>query len=251
MLKAIIIDDEVHCIDRLESLLKTHLFADVTLLASCATSEEAKTAISSLNPDLVFLDIELGETNAFEFLNSLPSTPFHIIFTTAFEKYAVKAFKFSGAADYLLKPIDLDELKSAVSKVKNDQQHTNNTEMLAMLRQNFLLTKGESKIITIPTINGLSFLNVQDIIRCKSDVNYTTIYLNDKTSIMVAKTLKEFENLLSESGFFRVHNSHLVSLKYIKNYNKGKGGYITLKDNTEIEVSTRRKDEFFKWLSTV
>jgi two-component system LytT family response regulator len=204
-------------------------------------------AIVRLQPDLVFLDIQLQENTGFDLLHRLPDITFDIIFVTAYEKYAVQAFKFS-AIDYLLKPVDPDDLQQAVSRLQQRRSKEEVARKFETLFHNLKNIPGLSKRISIPTVNGLVFLPVSDIVRCESHINYTTIFLRDGQKLTVAKTLKEFEELLSEYNFYRVHNSHLINLACIKRYNKGKGGFVSMSDNTEIEVSTRRKEDLLKRL---
>lgn len=248
MINTIIIDDEQHCIDRLSGLLSEHCNHLVKIAGSYKSVREGIDAINALQPDLIFLDVQIGNETGFDLLKQLGKKNVEVIFTTAFEKYAVQAFKFS-AVDYLLKPVDPDDLKQAVDKLKEKISFDESSKKMEVLLNNLKNIQGVAKRIGIPTINGLVFLSVSDIIRCQSDVNYTTIFSKDNTKLMVAKTLKEFEELLTEYNFFRVHNSHLINLAYIKSYNKGKGGYVTMMDNSEVEVSTRRKEEFMKVLA--
>ena len=244
MIQAIIIDDEQHCIDRLKNLIHTYCNQNVNIIETYNNIEDAYIGLQTIKPDLVFLDIQINRETGFDLLRKLPGFSFEVIFTTAYEQYAVKAFKFS-ATDYLLKPIDVDDLKDSLKRIKESKPKGN----LDLLIENIKNIQHHTKKITVPTLNGLEFLNIQDILHCKSDVNYTTIFMKDKSKLMVAKTLKEFEGILSNFNFFRIHNSHLVNLNYIKSYNKGKGGYVTLEDQTEIEVSTRRKDDFLQKLA--
>ncbi len=248
MIRAIIIDDEQHCITHLQNLLKEHFSDTVDLMNSYQTLETGIKGIIAQRPDLLFLDVQIGDKTGFDVLRNFTTINFEVIFTTAYEKYAVQAFKFS-AIDYLLKPIDIEDLKQGMERLKGKIAKNEMATKLDTLFHNLKDLQGGSKKICVPVLNGYVFLQVNDIIRCQSDINYTTLFLNNKQKIVVAKTLKEFEEMLREYHFFRVHNSHLVNLAYIKAYNKGKGGYITLQDNTEIEVSTRRKDEFLKGLS--
>lgn len=248
MIKAIIIDDEQHCIDRLKNLIANYLSNEVSIIESYTNIDDAYKGIVALQPDLVFLDVQINRETGFDLLRKIPTISFDVIFTTAFEQYAIKAFKFS-AADYLLKPIDVDDLKDSIKRIKEDERKAPKDESLNLLIANIKNIQHHTKKITVPTLNGLEFLTIQDILHCKSDVNYTTIFMKDKTKLMVAKTLKEFEGILSSYNFFRVHNSHLVNLNHIKSYHKGKGGYLILEDHTEIEVSTRRKDDFLQKLS--
>lgn len=250
MIKAIIIDDEQHCIDRLKNLMVNYLSNEVDIIDSYTNIDDAYKGIIALQPDLVFLDVQINRETGFDLLRKLPIISFDVIFTTAFEQYAIKAFKFS-AADYLLKPIDVDDLKDSIKRIREGENKAPKNENLNLLIANIKNIQHHTKKITVPTLNGLEFLTIQDILHCKSDVNYTTIFMKDKTKLMVAKTLKEFEGILSSYNFFRVHNSHLVNLNYIKSYHKGKGGYLILEDNTEIEVSTRRKDDFLQRLSEI
>jgi two-component system, LytTR family, response regulator len=247
MIKAIIIDDEQHCINRIEHILREYCLNEVELTGSFETVDAGLAAIKKLKPQLVFLDVEIHDKTGFDLLKQIPDIDFEVIFTTAYDKYAVQAFKFS-AIDYLLKPVDADELQQAINKLKEKFSKTEMSQKLDTLFHNLKTIKDGSKKICVPVLNGLIFLNVNEIIRCESNINYTTLFIKDKQKILVAKTLKEFEELLSEYNFFRVHNSHLINLDYIKSYNKGKGGSVSMTDGSEIEVSTRRKEDFLKRL---
>lgn len=249
MIRTLIIDDEQHCIDRLVHLLEIHK-DHVHLMDALQSVEEGVTAIKKFKPDLIFLDVQINDKTGFDLLKQINAYDFEVIFTTAHDKYAVQAFKFS-AVDYLLKPVDEDDLQQALEKVSKKVAEKTNNDRLEVLLYNLKSTKGTTKKISIPTVNGFVFVQVTDILRCQSEINYTTIFLKDKQKITVAKTLKEFEELLTEYNFFRVHNSHLINLAYIKSYNKGKGGIVTMMDQTDIEVSTRRKDELLKRLSEI
>lgn len=250
MIKVIIIDDEQHCIDRLvKQLIPSHEKL-LEFIGSARSVEEGVKSITLLKPELVFLDVQLHEKTGFDLLRTLPEINFAIIFTTAHEKFAIQAIKFS-ALDYLLKPIDEEDLNIALLKFINDTSKKITSEKINILLQNTQKNNGIPKKIIVPTVSGFEFLDIANIIRCKSDINYTTIYLRDKQKLVVAKTLKEFEELLSGHSFFRIHNSHLINLGFIKSYNKGKGGSVILTDGTEIEVSSRRKDDFLKRLSAL
>ncbi len=250
MIRALIIEDEQHCIDRLTSLITDRCKDSVLLLGAFTSVEDGKQAIAKHQPDVVFLDVQIKDKTGFDLLQHLNDVKFEVIFTTAFEKYAVQAFKFS-AIDYLLKPVDPDDLLRAVDKLKEKLAGGEMSQKLDVLFHNLKSIEGASKRISIPTINGLIFLQVADIIRCQSDVNYTDIFLRDRKKITVARTLKDFEELLIEYNFYRVHNSHLINLAHIKEYNKGKGGYVSMVDGSEVEVSSRRKADFLKSLSAL
>lgn len=243
MIQAIIIDDEQHCTDRLAGLLKDHYADSILLAATAASVKEGIKAIKEYQPNLIFLDVQIHDRTGFDLLRECGSINFKIIFTTAYDRFAIQAIKFS-AIGYLLKPIDEDDLAEALNKLK--ETSVENTNLMAGVIETNFTQPAKKKKLTIPTGSELLFLNIDEIIRCHSDVNYTTIYKKDKQKIVVAKTLKEFEELLADQDFFRVHNSDLINLAYIKSYNKGKGGSVVLDDGTELEVSTRRKDDFLK-----
>jgi two-component system LytT family response regulator len=251
MITALIIDDEQHCIERLKNLLENNFSSDIEIIGKFSSIDDGVRAIKTLHPEVVFLDVQIeGDRTGFDLLKQLDKINFDVIFTTAFEKYAVQAFKFS-AIDYLLKPVDKDDLEQAIQKLKEKHSSNETAGKFDVLFHNLKNLQGASKRICVPVINGLVVVQITDIVRCESSVNYTTIYLKDKQKITVAKTLKEFEDMLTDYNFFRVHNSHLINLNYIKSYNKGKGGYVTMTDDSSIEVSTRRKDEFLKKLMEV
>src|SRR5690606_5695112 len=206
MIKAIIIDDEQHCIDRLEALLKPYSNT-ITIIGSYLTVDTGVQGIESLSPEVVFLDVQIHEQTGFDVLKTVQQLNFEVIFTTAFEMYAVQAFKFS-AIDYLLKPIDADDFRLAIDKLSQKIEAKDFSKKVKVLLDNISKNDVQKKI-TIPTLDGLEFLEVSNIIRCEADINYTIIHTKDGRKIMVAKTLKSFEALLSDCNFFRVHNSHL------------------------------------------
>jgi len=248
MITAIIIDDEQHCTDRLNNLLHENFKNDIELTGSFDNIEDGMTGIGKLQPDLVFLDVCINDKTAFDLLETLERISFDLIFTTAYDKYAVQAFKFS-AVDYLLKPIDKDDLRVAIDKLKDKISVENTARKFEALFHNIKSTQVAHKRICVAIGNKLEVVPVSNIVRCESSGNYTTIYLKDQPKILVSKTLKEFEDLLGEYDFFRVHNSDLINLAFVKSYNKGKGGAVLMADNKNIEVSTRRKDEFLKRLA--
>jgi two-component system, LytTR family, response regulator len=250
MITTIIIDDEQHCIDRLTNLLKENYSSSINLLGTFNNIEDGLKAINVMHPQLIFLDVQIHDKTGFDLLQQISKVDFDVIFTTAYEKYAVQAFKFS-ALDYLLKPITADDLGEAVGKLKVKFSKNDMSFKIDSLFHNLKNMHTATKKICVPVVTGIVFLDIVDIIRCESDVNYTTIFLKDKQKLVVAKTLKEFEEMLTEYNFFRVHNSHLINLNYIKSFNKGKGGFVTLTDNCVIEVSTRRKDDFLKAIASI
>ncbi|TRZ46243.1 LytR/AlgR family response regulator transcription factor [Robertkochia solimangrovi] len=245
MIKALIIDDEIHCIEELQLLLKS--FGNTVQVAGFAqTVGEGIDLIGKVQPDLIFLDIQIGDSTGFELIERVSLGSMNVIFTTAYDTYALQAFRFS-ALDYLLKPIETESLKRALDKHEREISSKYLEQKLDILMHN-LTRVNSNKRITIPTSEGYEFVEISGIIRCQADVNYTDIYLDSGKKITVSKTLKSFEEMLVDEQFFRVHYSHLINLKKIKKYVKGKGGYVIMEDKSIIEVSTRRKEEFLAQL---
>jgi two-component system, LytTR family, response regulator len=246
MIKAIIIDDESHCRRTLSILL--HKFCpQVKVVAECDSAHKGLQAIVEQKPDVVFLDIEMPFMNGFEMLGQLPAIPFDIIFTTGYDEYAIKAFRFS-ALDYLLKPIDKDELQKAVSKIKQ----TSARDMEQQLQ--ILLQKLENKPaplqkIALPTLEGFELISLETIVQCESDGNYTHVFLKNGKKFLVSRSLKEMEELLEGHPFLRVHHSHLVNLNEITRYVRGEGGYLVMSDNSSVNVSRSRKEALLKLFS--
>jgi two-component system LytT family response regulator len=243
MTNAIIIDDETKGRLALREKLAAYC-PQIKILAEATNGQEAIMLIQHHKPQLIFLDIEMPRMNGFEMLNELPEKNFHIIFTTAYDQYAIKAIKYA-AFDYLLKPIDIEELRMAVSKI--DIQENNQTKkQVELLSQNMQQTKRQLSKLAIPTLDGLLFYNINDIIHLEANSNYTNIYLTNKIKITASKTLKEFEELLPDNIFFRTHHSHLINLNFIKRYIKGDGGQIELQNGSYVDVARRKKEEFLK-----
>lgn len=247
MIKTIIIDDEQHCISRLEQLVTTHC-PQLQIIGTSDNVSEGIDLIRGGKPDLVFLDIEIGVDTGFDLLRALKEIDFGIVFTTAFAQYAIQAFKFS-ALDYLLKPVAGDDLVLAVKRAEQRISKEDTARKLDVLVENMKTVNELAKKIAIHSTNGIFFVPVSEIIRCEAKINYTDIFLTGNRKFTVSRTLKEFESLLGEQHFFRIHAAHLVNLNFIKSYKRGKGGTVKLEDNTELEVSTRRKEAFLKKLS--
>jgi two-component system LytT family response regulator len=222
---------------------------NVTIDGTYKSVEDGSQAILNLAPDLVFLDVQINDKTGFDLLKTVGKIGFEVIFTTAFDHYAVQAFKFS-AVDYLLKPIDSDDLTQALEKVSEKLKKRDFEKKVEALLSN-IHKKDRHKRISNPTSDGLIFLEVSDIVRCQSDINYTHIFLNGNKKITVSKTLKTFEELLSDCNFFRIHNSHLINLELLSNYIKGKGGFVTMTDGSYLEVSIRRKEAFLQALTNL
>ncbi len=247
MIKAIIIEDEDNSRTVLHDMINQH-FKNIEVMAACKNNEEGKAAIEHLHPDLVFSDIELESTSVFDMFQQLSSIDFEVIFTTAFDRYAIQAIKFS-ALDYLLKPFSKEDLSEALNHYQQKQNKTQSVQQFDALFHNLKHIQKDLKKIALPTSNGLAVFSVKEIIRCQADVNYTTFFLTTKNKILVAKTLKEYEELLNDYDFIRVHNSHLINLHHVKNYSRGEGGTITMSDASVVDVSRRKKDEFLKRLA--
>ena len=240
-INAVIIDDEQNNIDNLQYLLTRHC-PQVQVTATARNADVGKTIIEQQQPDLLFLDIQMPGKNGFELLQSLPGYRFEVIFVTAFDQYGIQAVKFA-ALDYLLKPINAEELKTAVGKAgeKNKQQKQNlQIENLLQLLQH--QQQKEEHRIALPTVKETRFVHTQDIVRCESANNYTTFYFTSKEKLMVSKPIYEYEELLSSYGFIRCHQSHLVNKRYIRSWIKEDGGYLLLEDKTQIPVSRQKKE---------
>ena len=243
MLKAIIIDDEAKSRLALRQKL-TDYCKQVNVVAEASNGGEGIFLIAHHQPQVIFLDIEMPRMNGFDMLQELKQKKFHIIFTTAYDHYAIKAIKFA-AFDYLLKPIDIEELKMAIAKIdeKKNEQTKNQIELM---QQNINHPKKLLHKLAIPTLEGLFFYNINDVVHLEANSNYTNIYFSNKTKIIASRTLKDFEELLPDNIFFRTHHSHLINLNYIKRYIRGDGGQIELQNGDYVEVARRKKEEFLK-----
>ncbi|MBT3209979.1 MAG: response regulator transcription factor [Bacteroidetes bacterium] len=242
MITALIIDDEAKSRITLRNFLGKYC-KNIEIVGEADGVNSGIEQINKLNPEVIFLDIHMQDGSGFDLLERITKKNFKIIFVTAYSQYAIKAFKFS-AIDYLLKPYDPEELVSAVDKIKENDKYYSIDKKLETLISN---RNGFNKI-ALPTMSGIHLVKVKDIVRCQSTSNYTNIFLNSKETILVTKTLKEYEELLSKSKFFRVHQSHLINLAYVERYIKGEGGTIIMEDGSEVEVARRRKDKFLTLL---
>lgn len=244
MLNAVLIDDENNALEVLEMQL-TRYCKDVTVVAACNGGENGIAAIKKLNPDVVFLDIEMPHVNGFDVIKATAEHAYEVIFTTAYDQFAIKAFKFS-AVDYLLKPIDIMELQTAVERVKNKKGNTNIEQKLQTLFQQLQPQQRLTDKIALPVGDAMQLMLPDEIIRCESDSNYTHIFLANGKKITMAKTLKEVEENINGSPFFRIHQSHLVNMNHISKYIKGDNAYVIMKDGTQISISRNKKDAFLE-----
>lgn len=246
MIQAIIIDDEKKCISLLEKMLKQQ-FPDVQVAAVATEPEEGIRLIRQLEPDLVFIDIEMPRKSGFQVLEATKDVPFDIIFTTAYNQYAIKAIRFS-ALDYLLKPIDETELTQAVQRFKAKHQSASRQQQIDLLFSNLRNLSQPYNKISVATTEGVIFINIPDILFCEATGSYTSLHLKSNDKLVTSKTLKDFEELLQEHSFFRTHNSYIINLNEIKRYIKGDGGTVLMSNAAELPVSKRKKEEFLKKL---
>jgi two-component system LytT family response regulator len=241
MLKAIIIDDELKSRESLRILIEDFC-QGVEVAALCQNVTQGISAIEKIKPDVIFLDIQMQRETGFDLLTKIKEINFEVIFTTAYSEYAIKAFKFS-AIDYLLKPIDIEELKAALLKVEK-KINGNISGRLKQMMDNLKGGNAENFKLALPTADGLLFIKVNDIVYCEASSNYTQIFMMDGKKYLVSRTLKEYEDMLSESNFFRIHHSYLINLNRVKKYVRGEGGYVLMQNDTSLDVSKRKKEAF-------
>lgn len=241
MIKVMIIDDEKHCITTLLHLLKAYK-DEVAIVATTQHSSDAKSLIEEHQPNLIFLDIEMPIMNGLELLQQFSSLPFETIFTTAYDQYAIKALRLS-ALDYLLKPIDKQELKAAIDKYKSKELITTNEQ----LQQVKKITQHKiMDTLALSTIEGLMFIKIKDIMYLEATSSYTNIFMNNGTKYLASKTLATFEDVMDETCFFRPHKSYIINLKNVKQYIRGEGGEIIMENGTSISLSRNKKQQFLE-----
>ena len=242
MMKAIIVDDEPYCCETIATLLEDN--DEVEIVTECYNGIDALEAIRKYNPGLVFLDVEMPKMNGFEMLQQLPSVNFEIIFTTSYDRYALKAIRFS-AIDYLLKPIDEEELKNAVQKVIRRSQKPI-AEQLEILMQKIHHPSTPVRKIAMPTMEGFQMIMIDSIISCEADSNYTTLHLKNNKKMVVCRNLKDIEEMLEDHSFTRVHRCYVVNLNEVEKFVKGEGGYLIMSDGSSIDVSRNKKELLLK-----
>jgi two-component system LytT family response regulator len=243
MIKAIIIDDEPYACQALATLLERHC-PEVALAGICQDARQAPALAAEIKPQLIFLDVEMPHMNGFELLEKLDTASCDIIFTTSYDQYAIRAIRFS-ALDYLLKPVDVEELKSAVRR-SGGRSTSSLPQQLDILLTKLQQPVAASKHIALPTMEGLQIVPVHTIIYCSSNSNYTILSLQDKQKLIISRTLKEVEEMLEEHRFLRVHHSHLVNLDEVKKYIRGEGGSLLMSDGATIDVSRSKKEILLK-----
>jgi two-component system, LytTR family, response regulator len=244
MITAIIIDDDSNLRDGLRGLLSFYA-PEIKIIGEAEDVTSGVVVMDKLKPQVVFLDIQLNDGTGFDVLEQIAQkngkTTSHIVFITAHEEYAIKAFRFS-ALDFLLKPIDPDELEIVIGKIKNVLEKNDSYAHIDLLLENIRKKVDNFKRIALTTADGIHLFEVSDIIRCEGEDNYTTFYIKNNKPVIVSKTLKEYEELLSEYGFERIHQRHLINLAYLKSYVKKEGGFVVMADNAQLPISARKKE---------
>ena len=235
MIRTVIIDDEISCVETLEIELKAYCPA-IEVVGKCDGAQHGLDAVRELKPDLVFLDIEMPHMNAFELLEACESIDFDVIFVTAYDQYAIKAFDFN-AADYLLKPVQKTKLIQAVDKVTQKRGHGFSEERLRAIVNSLQNSVAPTPNIALPTVEGYEFVKIDQILYAKADSNYTHIHLTTKKKLILSRTLKEVEGMLLGHHFVRIHQSNLINLSHISKYVKGAGGYVVMENGETLNVS--------------
>ncbi len=246
MIRAVIIDDEIDARNALQLLLKEFCTETIELIGEAGTIKEGIKLLEARQPDLLFLDINMPDGNGFELLDSISHNKFETIFITAYNDFALKAFRYS-ATDYLLKPIDPDELNEAIQKALTQlNSKTESNKTYTQLKTNF--KHPDNPKIAVSDAKGTSYVNFEDIVSCRTVNNYVVVCLKDQTQLVSTKGLKEFEELFEGLSCFRIHNSTLINLKHVTRYIRGEGGFVVMTDKTELEVSRRKKKELLEKL---
>ncbi|RYY59389.1 MAG: response regulator transcription factor [Chitinophagaceae bacterium] len=249
MIRTIIIEDEPGSRDMLAMMLKRHA-DDIEIIDSCSNPTDGIISIGKNRPDLVFLDIQMPKMTGFEMLKKIDPIDFEVIFTTAYDQYAINAIRIS-ALDYLLKPIDGEDLAAAIEKYKKRQSVNKPGQQFENLFNNLLNKNPLDKTLALSASDGISFIKMSDILRVEANGRYAKFHLLSKETILVSKTLGDYEEILSANQFYRIHDSSIINLNHVKKYIRGDGGTVILSDNTELDVARRRKEEFMKLIPKV
>jgi two-component system, LytTR family, response regulator len=247
MIKTFIVEDEQKSLSALNTLIKNYA-SEMDVCGSTGYVNKAVELIEANKPDLVFMDVLIADGTSFEILNNLSSRHFELIFVTAYENYALNAFR-AAAIDYLLKPIGIPEFQEAVERARRKLAEKNRSSQIDYLLQSLATPSDQEKKIKISTLHGYEFVDVSQILWCKSDGHYTSFYLQNKSKLLSSKNLGYYEALLTNYNFFRINHGIVINMHFIKSYLKGKGGSVVMQDGTELEISQRRKSEFLKKLA--
>jgi len=237
MIKALIIDDLEQARTTLKKDLSTYA-TDIEIVGEAEGVVSGAKLLRTVQPDILFLDIQMQDGSGFDLLDILPEINFKIIFITASDAHAIKAFRYA-AIDYLVKPVDPDDLQSALARFR--ENYLNEDAKYKLLSDSLKNRENPTKRLALHAQDKINIVNIDEIVRCESQINYTTFFFIDGTRIVVTRTLKDFDDLLSDQGFYRVHQSHLVNMKYIREFIKGDGGYLLMTDQSEVPVSVRKR----------
>jgi two-component system LytT family response regulator len=253
MITAVLIEDDKHLRTGLKALLDRYT-NDILIIGEAESVKTGIEAIEKLRPQVIFLDIHLTDGTGFDILERLTKVNgklnAHIVFITAHEQYAVKAFKFS-ALDFILKPVDPEELQQTMAKIKEAVGKNNSFENIDLLLENIRKKVDNFKRIALSTSDGIHLFEVSDIIRCEAKINYTQFFIKNHKPVLISKTLKEYEELLAEHGFERIHQSHLINLSYLKSYIKTDGGYVIMADNSNIPIAQSKKEKLQELINSL
>ncbi len=244
MIKAVLIDDEKNALEMMEWLLRTYA-PEVVVQAVCSSAQQGMQAIVSHQPDVVFLDIEMPKMNGFEMLEQIGKFNFDVVFCTAYDQFAIKAFRYS-ALNYLLKPVDPDDLKETIQRI-HERKHLPTSDQITMLLQH-MQQQGRSTPprIALTTNDGLVFVPTAEILYCEAESNYTQVVLEGGKKILVSRTLKEIDETLSGQDFYRIHSSYLIQINRIRKFIRGDGGYLVMDNDAQIPISRSRKQDFME-----
>ena len=252
MITAILIDDDINLRNGMKALLE-RTAPEIQIIGEADSVETGVVLMKKTQPQVVFLDIHLGDGSGFDILEEVSKSlkiNSQIVFITAHEQYAIKAFRFS-ALDFLLKPVDPEELEKVIEKVKSIVHKNDRVAHIDLLLENIRKKVDNFKRIALSNADGVHLFEISDIIRCESLDNYTKFYIKNNKPILISKTLKEYEELLAEHGFERIHQSHLINLNYLKSYIKKDGGYVVMADETHLPISHRKKERLQEILRTI
>jgi two-component system LytT family response regulator len=244
VIRTVIIEDEEKSLCVLSELIR-QFAGDLEICGSAGYVDKAVQLIETKAPQLVFLDVRIADGTGFDVLRKLPSRDFELVFVTAYDNYAVEAFRFS-AVDYLLKPIGIPEFEEAVDRVRKKATEKNRHGNIDTLLFNLARQSGQDRKVSIPTLHGCEFADLKDILWCSSKGSYTIFHLTNKTKIISSRNLGFYEELLSGNRFFRIHHKAIINMQFVKSYVKGKSGVVILTDGTELKISQRKKMDFLK-----